>query len=151
MKKMNYEIDDTKISKWNTAQLTGRRIDLAWLEIYYLEQNPIVFNAETGLFNYERLMNNYLTIFFEVCSKANKKDLENIWSFRLKLEELMKKYPIHKPSSKLAKYRWKFNMINWEIIKEALNKYKLLLKLQEDKTGWGSPSKDDPRRAITQR
>ena len=150
--------DEGEQSEFNPAMLKMKRFDKLQDSINAVNTNPLAFNDEVGLFNYELLFNLLNQLLQETRSKLGKKkkDLkkdeedksETMQGDRKRklIEHLLKLRPIHVQTShpnNPNKIHLEVNQEWWNIIRQELYEYESMIRGFLDKHGYDSPTKSE--------
>lgn len=124
---------------FNAAIHHVNRIGLSQLKINNANINPLAFNPQEGVYNYEIILEENLNLYREVVPKLKPKEIAIANRMMEEIEKFISGHPIHIMSegkSKLLKERWK-------IFKPLLNSFQKLIKVLLDIHDVNNPSKKD--------
>ena len=138
--------DEGSTSRFNAGILQMQRIHNLQDKINFCWLNPLAWNQEFAVWNYEVVFSCTNSLFQEVCSKLGTKEIEAGGKFRELIQDFIKIHPVYQ-SVKIPTYPYKspprLNKKNWEMIKEILFKYETMVRGFLDKHGMSSPDDDE--------
>lgn len=133
----------------NSAMMDARRRSILQSLFSFGSTNPLSFDYDEGLYNYEIAFNSLKNMVVEIASKLSLAELKDVVQDKEDIEEFLDSEPIWKqiynedrPNGK------KLNFENWKELRKKIFDFAVKLKILSDKRGLGSPDKPDPRKAI---
>lgn len=146
---MDFEVNNLsgggKSSKFNAGMLQMQRLHQLQDLINKVRINPLTFNEEYGVFNYQVFFSNLDGLFHETWGKLGDKEKEIGKYFIETLTQMFKKYPIHEETKDKNSQRsqYKLNQKNWEIIRKMLFEFESIIRKYLDTHKFNSPSEED--------
>jgi hypothetical protein len=135
------ELDISK-GMFNEAMFVMRRLDNSQSRINLVRINPLIFNSEVGVYNYEVWYSDLISLLNESWGKLN--DTERKEALRMKelLDNMLINFPIHENIIKASTNQriTKINKDNWEKFKRTLYIFERNIKVYMDKHGLSNPN-----------
>ena len=138
----NYE-DDNKMSKFNAGLLQMNRLHNLQEHLNKSNINPLAFDDAYGSYNYEIIVVTCTNIVEEAGGKLSPTEKTIALLMREKVNELLKKYPIHEIKKHPNGNKMRVNEMNWKFMKEIIFKYEDYARGLLDKHNLNSPLEDE--------
>ncbi len=145
------EIDFGKTSKFNAGVLQMQRIHDLQERLNLAKINPIAYNEDLGLFNYEIIINTTNALYLEAESKLGLYEKEQAIALKKAIEVFMERKPVH-VEKRMSQYPYRMNLqldkSNWDILRKVIFFYESLVRDYLEVHALNSPQADDPRFAA---
>ena len=112
------EIDMGKTSKFNAGILQMQRIHDLQERLNLAKINPLAYNEDLGLFNYEVILNTINALYLEAESKLATKEKEEAVKLKKALEIFLERKPVH-PETRMTQYP--YQMFQSSAVKQHLS------------------------------
>ena len=143
------EIDIGKVSNWNEGALQMLRFHELQKEINECNTNPLAFNGDRNLYNYEIILHNNNSLFSEASPKFKDKEKALGLLRKKMIESFLESNPIHINKPNLNhEVETMFSNPNWLRLRMMLFEYNLYVRGLLDAHKLTSPDKSDPSRAV---
>jgi hypothetical protein len=142
---MDADEQERAVSKFNEAFLKMSRINKLQDTINLCSINPLLYNHELNVFNYQIMISCCNGLLKECYGKMKDEEKKDAIEMKDAIEKMMKKYPVHEniKDIKTGEYNIKYNEQRWRILNDWIFKYDLLVRDLISKTGYDSPNKSD--------
>jgi ribosomal protein S17E len=139
------EEDISSTSKFNEAFLKMHRIHRLQDTMNICGMNPLAFNNELQVFNYQAKVSACDGIMMEVWGKLDDEEKNKASQLKRAVERFMEKYPIYisKKNQVNNKKMVDVDPSAWNVLKNIIFEYECYMRELLSRTGYDSPNKDE--------
>lgn len=132
-------------SKFNEAFLKMHRINRLQDMINIASINPLAFNLELNVYNYEVIIRSCSALLKECWGKLSDDERKDAVQLKTALEESLKKFKIHQEVTwhNHEDKKIKFHRQNWEVLEKYIFNYDTKIRELLSSVGYDSPNADE--------
>ena len=143
----NKEQEEGSNSQFNAGLLQMKRIHEIQDLLNRASLNPLAFNEELGVYNYQIIFSSTCSLLNEASPKLGKDERKDAEKLRNGIREFIVKFPIYELKKDIkAGSNYSTNSLNkkhWQILLDWLQTYETLIRNLLDKHQLNSPNKED--------
>lgn len=133
--------DEGQSSKFNAGILQMNRLHELQRHLNTANLNPLAFDIELGVYNYQTIIDNTTNLVEEAGNKLSKDEKKQSMVLKDAVEKLIQKYPIHRFNPQRKKNI--LSVGNWEHLRKLIFYYQDYARSLLDKHNLNSPIEDE--------